>query len=157
MPTVTGSAALTGTGTANLSIYSSWYDRPYIIIDGIDITDHGRSAQVKVSQSQVKHLNTATGFVRNFYPRNFDKMSVNLSWKNLPDTSAHTSDGREGRLFLKSLASKRRTVLLYLKKTDQTGYTKLSTFVSQYNEALIMRRNEAGGVLYDVQMQFTEL
>ena len=157
MPTVTGSAVLTGVGTANLSIYSSWYSRPYIIINGTDVTDHGRKASFKVAKSQVKELTTATGFTRNFYPRNSSKVSVNLSWNNLPDTSAHTSDGREGRLFLKKLASEKKVILVYIKKVDQTGYTKLNAFVNSYSESLIMRRNSAGGVLYDVQMQLVEL
>ena len=95
-PYMVRGAALTGTGTASLTIYSDWRNRPYIIINGTDITDHGRDAQFKVAKSQVKELITSTGFTRNFYPRNFNKVSVSLNWKNLPDTSEHTADGRQG-------------------------------------------------------------
>ena len=55
MPTVTGSAAIAGTGTASLEIYSSWRDRPYIMLNGTDVTDHGRTLSLSVFQSQMEN------------------------------------------------------------------------------------------------------
>jgi len=157
MPTVTGSAAIAGTGTASLEIYSSWRDRPYIMLNGTDVTDHGRTLSLSVSQSQMKTNNTATGFLSTFYPRNVNKIKASLKWKYLPDTSLHTYDSRNGRLYLKALASEKKVILLYIKNADRSDYNKFNVYVSKYSEALVMRRDGPGGVLYDVTMEFAEL
>ena len=157
MPTVTGSAAITGTGTASLEIYSSWTDRPYIMLNGTDVTDHGRTLELSMLQSQIKTNSTATGFLSAFYPRNTSKIKVGLKWKYLPDTSLHTSDSRNGRLYLKALASEKKVILLYIKNADRSDYNKFNVYVSKYGESLVMRRDSPGGVLYDVSMEFSEL
>ena len=157
MPTVTGSAALTGTGTASLAIYSSWADRPYIMINGDPLTDHGRQASLTLQQKNVKSIRTSRGRGSNWYPRNLTKAKVAINWKLLPDDSSHTFDGREGRIYLKSLVDSTNAIRLYIKKNDGNGYTQYNVFVSSYKESLVMRRNFAGGVLYDVSMEFIEL
>ena len=157
MPTVTGSATITGTGTASLEIYSSWTDRPYIMLNGTDVTDHGRTLTLHLSQSQMKTNNTATGFLSTFYPRNASKVKASLKWKYLPDTSLHTSDSRNGRLYLKALASENKVILLYIKNADRSDYNKFNVYISKYNESLVMNRDSPGGVLYDVTMEFAEL
>ena len=157
MPTVTGSAAITGTGVASLEIYSLWTDRPYIMLNGTDVTDHGRTLELSLIQSQMKTNNTATGFLRTFYPRNFSKIKASLKWKYLPDTSLHTSDSRNGRLYLKALASENKVILLYIKNADRSDYNKFNVYISKYNESLVMRRDGPGGVLYNVIMEFQEL
>ena len=157
MPTVTGSAAISGTGTASLEIYSSWTDRPYVMLNGTDVTDHGRTLELSLLQSQIKTNNTATGFLRTFYPRNVSKIKASLRWKYLPDTSLHTSDSRNGRLYLKALANEKKVILLYIKNADRSDYSKFNVYVSKYSESLAMRRNYAGGVLYDVTLELAEL
>ena len=101
MPTVTGSAAITGTGTASLEIYSSWTDRPYIMLNGTDVTDHGRTLDLSIYQSQMKTNSTSTGFLSTFYPRNVNKIKASLKWKYLPDTSSYIKNFK----FLPGLAS----------------------------------------------------
>ena len=157
MPTVTGSAALTGTGTASLAIYSSWADRPYMMINGDPLTDHGRQASLTLEKKNVKSIRTSRGQGSHWYPRNLTKAKVAVNWKLLPDDSSFTFDGREGRIHLKSLVDSTNVIRLYIKKNDGTGYTQYNVFVSSYKESLVMRRNSAGGVLYDVSMEFTEL
>jgi len=158
MPTVTGSADITGTGTASLEIYTSWRDRPYIMLNGTDVTDHGRTLDLSIYQSQMKTNSTSTGFLSTFYPRNTSKIKASLKWKYLPDTSLHTSDSRNGRLYLKALASEKKVILLYIKNdVSRLDYTKFSVYVSKYNESLVMRRDGPGGVLYHVDMELAEL
>ena len=157
MPTVTGSAAIVGTGTASLEIYSSLTDRPYIMLNGTDVTDHGRTLELSLLQSQMRTNNTATGFLSTYYPRNASKVKADLKWKYLPDTSLHTSDSRNGRLYLKALASENKVILLYIKNADRSDYNKFNVYVSKYNELLVMRRDGPGGVLYNVSMEFQEL
>jgi len=157
MPTVTGSAAISGSGTANLTIYGSWADRPYMIINGTDITDHGRTTKLSLNQVNVQQTNSVRGYQSNFYPRNFNKVRVTSEWDFLPDTLAHTSDGREGRLFLKQLASSKKIILLYIKNSSQSEYNKFDVVVSTYSEKLLIRRNADGGVLYKVVLELQEL
>ncbi len=157
MPTVTGSATLTGTGTASLSIYSSWADRPYMMINGDLLTDHGRQAFLTLEQKNVKSVRNSRGQRSHWYPRNLNKARMSVNWKMLPDDSSHTFDGRKGRIYLKSLADSTNAIRLYVKKNDGAGYTQYNVFVSSYRESLVMRRNFAGGVLYDISMEFIEL
>ena len=157
MPTVTGSAAISGSGTANLTIYSSWADRPYMIINGTDVTDHGRKTKLSVNQVNVKQTNSVRGYASHFYPRNFNKVKVTSEWEFLPDTSTHTSDGREGRLFLKQLSSSKKIILLHIKNSTQSEYNKFNVVVDSYSEKLIQRRNMSGGVLYKVALELMEL
>jgi hypothetical protein len=157
MPTVTGSATIAGAGTASLEIYSSWIDRPYIMLNGTNVTDHGRTLELSVSQLRMRTNNTAVGVRRTFYPRNANKVKVGLKWKYLPDTSLHTSDSRDGRLYLKALASEKKVILLYIKNADRSDYNKFNVYVSKYDESIVMRRDAPGGVLYDVSMEFQEL
>jgi len=157
MPTVTGSAALTGVGTASLAIYSSWADRPYMMVNGDPLTDHGRQASLTLEQKNVKSIRTSRGRGNHWYPRNLAKAKVSVNWKLLPDDSSDTFDGRQGRIYLKSLVDSTNAIRLYVKKNDGTGYTQYNVFVSSYRESLVMRRNFAGGVLYDISMEFTEL
>jgi hypothetical protein len=157
MPTVTGSAAISGSGTANLTIYSSWADRPYMIINGTDVTDHGRKTKLAVNHMNVKQTNTVGGYQAVFYPRNLNKVVVSSEWEFLPDTSSHTYDSREGRLFLKQLASSKKIILLYIKNSSQSEYNKFDVVVSSYSEKLLMRRNNDGGVLYKVTLELQEL
>ena len=157
MPTVTGSAALTGTGTARLAIYSSWADRPYMMVNGDSLTDHGRQTSLTLEQKNVKSVRNSRGQGSNWYPRNLTKARVSVNWKLLPDDSNDTFDGREGRIYLKSLVDSTNAIRLYIKKNDGTGYTQYNVFVSSYRESLVMRRNSAGGVLYDISMEFIEL
>mgnify|MGYP006199836551 CR=1 FL=1 len=157
MPTVTGSAALTGTGTASLAIYSSWADRPYMMINNDPLTDHGRQTSLTLQQKNVRSVRTSRGRGNNWYPRNLAKVKVSMSWKMLPDDSSDTFDGRKGRIYLKSLSNSTNAIRLYIKKNDGTGYTQYNVFVNSYQESLIMRRNFSGGVLYNVSMEFEEL
>lgn len=157
MPTVTGSAALTGTGTASLTIYSSWADRPYMIINGTDITDHGRKTKLVLNHANVREVDSTRGYKSSFFPRNFNKVKVTSEWSFLPDTSTHTYDGREGRLFLKQLARSKNIVLLYIKNSTESDYNKFNVVVSSYSEKLIQRRNFSGGVLYQVSLELMEL
>ena len=73
MPTVTGSAALTGTGVASLTIYSSWADRPYIMVNNDLLTDHGRQTSIRLNQKNVKSVRTSRGYGNNWYPRNLSR------------------------------------------------------------------------------------
>ena len=157
MPTLTGSAALTGTGTASLSVYNSWSDRPYMILNNDAVTDHGRQSSLSLRQSGVKSVRTARGYANHWYPRDLSKAVLSSVWNLLPDDSTHTYDGRQGRLHLKSLVDSSNVVRLYIKKIDGSGYHEYDVFVSAYTEELVMRRNSAGGVLYNVSMEFTEL
>jgi hypothetical protein len=157
MPTVTGSAAISGSGTASLTIYSSWADRPYMIINGTDITDHGRTTKLVLNHVNIKQTNSTRGYQSNFFPRNFNKVKVTSEWEFLPDTSTHTYDGREGRLFLKQLARSKSVVLLYIKNSTQSEYNKFNVVVNSYSEKLIQRRNVSGGVLYKVALELMEL
>ena len=157
MPTVTGSVAISGAGAASVTIYSSWANRPYMMLDGVSVTDHGRQSSLSTAQMQVMSVSTARGSRRHFYPRNSSKASISVQWKLVPDTSLHTFDGREGRIYLKSLASSKRAIALNIKKADGTGYRTYSVYVNEYQESLVMRRNFDGGVLYDISMGFTEL
>ena len=157
MPTVTGSAALTGTGTASLAIYSSWADRPYMMINNDPLTDHGRQTSLTLQQKNVRSVRTSRGRGNNWYPRNLAKVKVSMCWKMLPDDSSDTFDGRKGRIYLKSLSNSTNAIRLYIKKNDGTGYTQYNVFVNSYQESLIMRRNFSGGVLYNVSMEFEEL
>jgi len=157
MAVVTGDASISGTGAASLTIYGSWSDRPYIMINDFAVTDHGRKASLSVKQIGAKSLSTTSGYSRHYYPRNTAKVAVSLNWTNLPDTSVDTYDGRRGRVELKSLASSKKALTLYIKKSDGTGYTQHSMYAEKYSESLVMRRNSAGGVLYNVTMNLVEL
>tara|TARA_B110001454_G_scaffold219090_1_gene249851 strand:- start:501 stop:974 length:474 start_codon:yes stop_codon:yes gene_type:complete len=157
MPTVTGSAALTGTGTASLTIYSSWADRPYMMINNDPLTDHGRQASLTLQQKNVKSVRNSRGRGSNWYPRNLFKATVAVNWSMLPDDSSDTFDGRQGRIYLKSLVNSVNAIRLYIKKNDGTGYTQYNVFVNSYQESLVMRRNSSGGVLYNISMEFKEL
>ena len=157
MPTVTGSAALTGTAVASLAIYSSWADRPYIMVNNDSLTDHGRQTAIRLNQKNVKSVRTSRGYGNNWYPRNLSKVSITTNWNLLPDDASDTFDGRQGRIYLKSLAGSSSEIRLYIKKNDGTGYTQYNVYVNTYQEELVMRRNFAGGVLYNVTMEFTEL
>ncbi len=75
----------------------------------------------------------------------------------LPDTSSHTYDGRNGRVALRGFQSSKNKLILYIKKNDGTGYISYDVFVSNYKEDLFLRRDFEGGVIYDVEMEFTEL
>ena len=157
MPTVTGSAAITGTGTASLTIYSSWADRPYMIINGTDITDHGRKTKLTVYSSGVKEVASLQGYKSAFYPRYSKKVNITSDWSLLPDTSSDTADGREGRLFLKQLASSKKVILLYIKNSIDPTYSQFNVVVTSYSEKLVMRRDHSGGVLYNIGLGLKEL
>ena len=157
MPVVSGAATLTGTGVANLTIYSSWADRPYIMVNNVPVTDHGRQTSMTFSHKGVKSIRTSRGYGRNWYPRNLAKANVTMNWKLIPDDSSHTFDARNGRIFLKSLVDSSSEIRLYIKKNDGTGYTQYNVYIESYTEELSMRRNLAGGVLYNVSMGFVEL
>ena len=157
MPTVTGSAALTGTGTASLAIYSSWADRPYMMINNDPLTDHGRQTSLTLQQKGVRSVRTSRGQGNHWYPRNLAKATIAVAWKLIPDDASDTFDGRQGRIYLKSLVDSTDVVRLYIKKNDGNGYTQYNVYVNSYQESLVMRRNSAGGVLYDISMEFKEL
>ena len=157
MPTVTGSAAITGTGVASLTFYSSWADRPYMIINGTDITDHGRKTKFSVFDSAIRDATTVQGYRSAFYPRYSKKASITSDWTLLPDTSSDTADGREGRLFLKELASSKKIILLYIKNLTDNTYSQYNVIITSYSEKLIIRRNASGGVLYNIGLGMQEL
>ena len=157
MPTVTGSAAITGTGVASLTIYSSWADRPYMIINGTDITDHGRKTKFSVFDSAIRDATTVQGSRSIFYPRYSKKANITADWTLLPDTSSDTADGREGRLFLKQLASSKKVILLYIKNSINPTYSQFNVVVTSYSEKLVMRRDHSGGVLYNIGLGLKEL
>ena len=127
------------------------------MINDFAVTDHGRKTSLSVKQIGTKSVNTTAGYNRHYYPRNVAKVSVSLNWTNLPDASADTYDGRRGRIELKTLASSKKALILYVKKPDGTGYSQYSVYADRYNESLVMRRNSAGGVLYDVSISLVEL
>jgi len=157
MPTVTGSAALTGIGTASLAIYSSWADRPYIMINNDPLTDHGRQTSLTRTQKNVKTILTSRGRRNHWYPRNLAKCSISMAWNLIPDDANNTIDGRQGRIYLKALADSSNLIRLYIKKNYENEYEQYNVYVSSYQEQLVMRRNSAGGVLYNVTMEFQEL
>jgi hypothetical protein len=157
MATVTGDVSISATGTASLTFYSKWSDRPFLMLNGNLVTDHGRQTSFSVKNSNRKTLQTTFGFERNYYPRNSVKIGMSSVWKMLPDSSSHTFDSRQGRSGVKALASSKKSISLYVKKPDGSGYLSYDVFVSNYSENLVSRRNFDGGVLYDVSMEFTEL
>jgi hypothetical protein len=157
MAIVTGDASISGAGSASLSVYSDWSDRPFLMLNGFDVTDHGRQTSFTVKQMGVKSVQSASGFKRNYFPSNTTKVSMSSNWKMMPDSSSFTTDGRSGRKDMKALASSRSAIVLYVKKPDGSGYAVYNTFVNKYDEKLVMRRNFDGGVLYDISMEFTEL
>tara|TARA_R110000824_G_scaffold368843_3_gene558230 strand:- start:291 stop:764 length:474 start_codon:yes stop_codon:yes gene_type:complete len=157
MATVTGSAALTGIGTASLSIYSSWSDRPYMMLNNDFVTDHGRQSSLSRSQRGVKSVLTTRGHRNHWYPRDLAKVSMSVNWNLLPDDSTYTFDGRKGRVHLKSLADSSDAIRLYIKDPSSSGYIRYDVYVASYQEELVMRRNFAGGVLYNISMEFIEL
>jgi len=157
MATVTRSCSISGVGTTTLRTYANWGDRPYMMLNGEDVTDHGRKTSFSLQRSQVKTVRRHTGRSGTYYPPHMNKLKISCEWAMLPDTYSHTYDGRPGRISLKTLCSSSSKIKLYIKKNDGTGYLSYDVFASSYSENLFLRRDFEGGVLYDIAMEFTEL
>tara|TARA_B100000902_G_scaffold278922_1_gene264821 strand:- start:3800 stop:4273 length:474 start_codon:yes stop_codon:yes gene_type:complete len=157
MATVTSSVSIPCTGSVSLRTFGDWGDRPYLMFNGDDVTDHGRKTQFSLIRSNVISVRRHTGVSKSYYPANSNKIKMSSSWSMLPDTSSNTTDGRSGRVKLKKLCDSRSEITLYIKKNDGSGYLSYNGYISSYNENLFSRRDYEGGVLYDIKMEFTEL
>lgn len=124
-----------------------------IVMDGEEITEHGRSTSISTIQSG-SDVELNRGITKRYVKKN--KKSFNISFKYLPNSHEKTVDGRKGRDYLVSLVNKRNSILLKIKLDPSEGYREYECYINSYNETLIRRDIPSQCAYYDVSMEIEE-
>lgn len=124
-----------------------------IVMDGEEITEHGRSTSISTIQSG-SDIELNRGITKRYVKKN--KKSFSISFKYLPTSHEKTVDGRKGRDYLLSLSNKKDSILFKIKLNPSSDYTEYECYINSYSERLIRRDIPSQCAYYDVSMEIEE-
>ncbi|MGA1762719.1 MAG: hypothetical protein ACO397_05950 [Gammaproteobacteria bacterium] len=135
--------------------------RPFITIDDVPISEHGRTFNESFIYAFIETKNWDSKINR-YYKRSNARRSFSLSWKFLPGEREATADLRFGRNKVKEISQDPDIHTLKIKNIDTDGLTPYSedeytVLVKSYSEKLL-RRDEINNVYYwDCSLELEEV
>lgn len=118
-----------------------------------EITEHGRTYSGDVLQIG-SDVELARAIVKKYFKPSKRKFS--FSFKNLPDDSDYTVDGRKGRNYLLQLSEHRGLVYLQVQLKPNDEYVEYECYINNYSEKIVRRDIKNQYTYYDVNIELEE-
>jgi hypothetical protein len=135
--------------------------RPLLVIDGIPISEHGRTFNESIFHSYVETKNWDAR-LRRYYRRTNGRKTFSISWTYLPGEREFTADLRFGRNKIKELAQDPDVHILKIRNIDTDGLTPYSedeynVLVISYTETLLRRDENQNVYFWDCSLELEEV
>lgn len=124
-----------------------------LTVDGTQITEHSRTVNITQapSSSEIMFL---SGKTKRYFKDT--KISIQLSFRFLPNSNERTVDGRGGRDFIKSLCTSPGDLEVKIVRQPGGPEEVFSMFVNSYQETLVRREIQYQASYYDVNIDLVE-